>query len=110
MRVSVEGNLRRRSRSGIGPFRRERWLDEPFRWEQIAGPNIPEQATQVLDSFHIGCLSKDDRVFIQASIRGRLYILGEAKYNVDSAYSFSVLSVAGMEINGRITCATQSAP
>ena len=106
MRVSVEGNLRRRTRIGFGVFRKERWNDEPFHWEQVVSPDSQEKSEHVLDAFRIGCLPKAERVFINATIRGRPYVLGEVQMDVDRNFSFSILSVSGMEIHGRIHCET----
>jgi hypothetical protein len=106
MRVTVDGDLRRRTRAGLGVFRKERWSNETFHWEQLVTSDTRQEPVQVLESFTLACVLQDDKVFINATIRGRPYILGEVSLGVDRGFSFSVLSVGGMQISGRVTCAT----
>lgn len=102
MVISINGKVRRRTRLGKGLFRIERWNESPFSIE-LDAPAIASglilNATQDVE-FH--CESQNGRVFVRAEVRKKHFIIGEVVANEAKVLSFSILTVAGIEVIGRL--------
>lgn len=103
MKVVVEGVFRRRITKKFGPLKSERWQEEPFKWEQKVAAQASEDYAKLVDGFELAYEINNDRVFVRANIRNRPFILGDAAMDEQKVSQFSVLSVAGIEVGGRIT-------
>lgn len=102
MRITVEGQLRRRTRVNLGPFRREWWKNETFSWKHMASTSDNGKFDTVAEDVDLGVEYVDGVVFVRGRIRNRGFILSESRYGEGRTVPFSVLSVAGLEISGKI--------
>lgn len=102
MRVKIVGTLRRRERIGFGPFKREKWNEEPIAWSSVPSEATAGNMDLVVPDVKIGVEIKEKTLFVRARIRDRNYILAECPENTARALPFSVLSTGGLELSGRI--------
>lgn len=104
MVIQIEGKVRRRTRMGRGIFRVERWHESPFR--VVISPEAIESGEKfdAGDHLNIRCESRLGRIFFHAEVNRRPFVLGEAVCDKPKIFQFSILSVAGYEITGRVTC------
>jgi len=103
MKVVVEGSYRRRVTKKFGPLKSERWEEERFKWEQDSHSQKPTAYTSITAGLELGSEENGDRVFVRANIRNRPFLLGDGKIGEQKVTQFSVLSVAGVEVGGRIS-------
>lgn len=104
MKVVVEGVFRRRITRKFGPIKSERWQEQRFRWEEQVHPQDALRYDTVLEGLELACELENDNVFVRANIKSRPFVLGDAKIDQPKMTQFSVLSVAGVEISGRVVC------
>jgi hypothetical protein len=103
MTITVKGKLRRRHRVAIGPIRVDRWCDHNFTWEYSAERQICEEFVEVAPSLELAVEHVGSRHFVRAKLKGRAYLLCDAETAETRIVSFSVLSIAGMELGGRVS-------
>jgi len=102
MKVVVEGSVRRRITKRFGPLKSERWEEERFRWESTPITSDSPKYQSVMSGFELGVEVSGDRIFVRALLRSRPFILGDANVDEGKTIQFSILSVAGLEVSGRI--------
>jgi len=103
MKVVVEGSNLRKITKRLGPLKSERWEEERFRWEHHSAGDSPGTYEEVVSGLELACEVSGERIFVRAMIRSRPFILGDAQTNENKSTQFSVLSVAGLEVRGKIT-------
>lgn len=103
MKVVVEGSYRRRVAKKFGMLRSERWEEEQFKWEQESHNHRPTTYTPITAGLELASEVNGDRVFVRANIRSRPFLLGDGKIGEQKVTQFSVLSIAGVEVGGRIS-------
>jgi hypothetical protein len=102
MTISVEGKVRRRSRSGRGLFRIERWHDAPFKVAFCQEDIVSADWAEVGEHIELCCEQQGNRVFVKAEVNRKPFVLGEIEVNQVKAFTFSILSVSGYEVTGKV--------
>ncbi|AIE86659.1 hypothetical protein [Fimbriimonas ginsengisoli] len=82
----------------------EKWRDEKFRaLFDLSDPNNANPC-ELVPEFQVGWERNGDRVFLTAHLKSRLFVLGETVVDDRRVFSFNILSVAGMEVVGKVVC------
>jgi hypothetical protein len=103
MTITVKGMLRRRHRVAVGPMRFDRWSDHRFAWEFAPDRQAYDAFAEIAPGLELAVERVGSRHFVRAKLKGRDYLLSDAEVSEHRAVSFSVLSIAGMELGGRVS-------
>lgn len=102
MIICIQGKVRRRSRIGRGIFRVERWNDYPFKVlidsESVASSRTYEVGEHIV----LRCEQQGSRIFVHAEVNRKPFVLGEIESSLPRTIAFSVLSVSGYEVTGKV--------
>jgi hypothetical protein len=97
MFIVIEGEIRRKEYSGIGPFRREKWYSEPFVFKFANEGDVMS-----VEDCRFERKDQNGRIYLNALVNGiPCYLADFADSESSKTVDFSLLSVAGIEIHGK---------
>lgn len=102
MKIVVSGTVRTRI-STRGLFRSEKWDEKEFSVEFGSDDIRNATVKEVTDQFFLSCEDLGERVFVNGNIKNQKYVLGELSKGQKRVFNYAILSVAGIDISGRIS-------
>lgn len=102
MKVKVQGELRRRTYVGIGPFKREKWRRERFEWDYTVGVDPLGEHTEAVPDLEFSGEIVGGRFFLMSFVRSQRFMICDVDMEVKRTIPFNILSVSGVEVSGRV--------
>jgi|GEM_PF-4710494 len=103
MLIVGEGVFRRRREAGLLVFRSIKWDETPFKWSFDTDHDAFDNPVEVIPGLHFSCERMEHRLFIHSRISKKPYTLVEITDGTPMEFPFSVLTVASIQVVGRIT-------
>jgi hypothetical protein len=80
-----------------------RWHESPFRVEFDAAKVAACESQDAAEHLRIRCEDQAGRTFVYAEINKKPFVLGECEFEQPKRFTFSVLSMSGFEVTGKVT-------
>lgn len=98
MVLRVEGEIRRRVRSGLGPFARSKWQATAF---DVSVP-VTGERVDFADDLSFLCVPSPAGWVLQGKVSSVSCMFGEIRREeLGKGFAFTMLSVSGREVSGK---------
>ena len=103
MRILVEGKMRHRTKVGRSFYQIVRWHETRFRHVFEHDAIEANSLVDLTDDLTFRCEPQGGLIYLHAEVRKKHFVVAELGTDEAKKLSFSILSVAGYEVSGKVS-------